>query len=258
LLVRHATGLDRAAFFRDGDRLLTAEEQSALERLAERRLAREPLAYILGEREFYRLTFVVDQRVLIPRPETETLVDLALAWARRRSSDGYGLTLADIGTGSGCIAVALAIHLPRGRIIATDRFRDALDVALQNAQRHGLLERIDLRRGDLLEPLVEPVDAIVANLPYVAESEAQSLAPEIREHEPPMALFAGPGGLDLQRRLIQTAPTHLPPRGALFVELHPDQAEILRRLAEQVFPKATLSVHKDLAGLLRVLSVETV
>lgn len=254
--MRHASGLDRAAFFRDGDRHLTADERAILERLTERRLAREPLAYILGEREFYGLAFIVDRRVLIPRPETETLVDLALAWARRRSSDGYGLTLADIGTGSGCIAVALAVHLPRGRIIATDRSRDALDVALQNAQRHGLLERIDLRRGDLLEPLLDPVDAIVANLPYVAESEAQSLAPEIREHEPRLALFAGPTGLDLQRRLIQTAPTYLRAGGALFMELDPGQAEPLRLLAQQAFPQTIVSLHRDIAGLLRALMVE--
>ncbi len=254
--MRHVVGLDRAAFFRDGDRLLTADEQAVLERLAERRLAREPLAYILGEREFYGLTFIVDRRVLIPRPETETLVDLVLAWARRRSPDGLGLALADIGTGSGCIAVALAVHLSGAHIIATDASADALEVARLNVERHGLRERFELRQGDLLEPLVEPVDAIVANLPYVAESDVEALAPEIREHEPRSALFAGAAGLDLQRRLIQTAPAHLEAAGALFIELDPRQAETLCLLAEDVFPQATVSLHRDLSGLARVLAVE--
>jgi release factor glutamine methyltransferase len=257
VLVRHVTGLDRVTFFRDGHRLLTLDQQASLETLATRRLGREPLAYILGHFEFYGLVFAVDPRVLIPRQETETLVDVPLSWMRQRSYDGSGLTIADVGTGSGCVAVSLAVQLPQAILIASDISAEALVVARLSAERHRVVERIQFREGDLLDPLDDPVDAIVANLPYVADSQAQVLAPEILRYEPHVALFAGGDGLALLRRLLVQAPAHLRPGSALFLEVDPRQAEPLHHLASRVFPNSRVTIHRDLAGLLRVFSVDT-
>lgn len=256
LLVAHALGQDRLALYRDPHLPLTRSQAATLEALLVRRCAREPLPYLLGHREFYGLDFAVDPRVLIPRPETETLVEHALAWARARPPEA-DLTLADVGTGSGCIAVSLAVHLPQARLIATDLSPGALAVARANAQRHGAADRIAFRCGDLLEPLTEPVDAIVANLPYVAEDAAPTLAPEVCQHEPAEALFAGPDGLSLLRRCLATASPRLRPGGALFLEFSPLQRGPLVALAAQTFPDATREVGEDLAGLSRVLIVRT-
>lgn len=260
LLVAHALGCSRLDLYREPGRQLAPHELAAVEGLLGRRLSHEPLAYILGRREFYGLSFVVDARVLIPRPETETLVEAALAWARSRAPQrdqplGAGLVLADLGTGSGCIAVALAVHLPGARIVATDRSAEALAVARTNVQRYGLQGRVALVRADLFPPVRQPFDAIVANLPYVAEEAYAHLPEEVRAYEPAPALLGGPGGTLYLRRCIQLAPTYLRPGGALFLEFSPPQQRALVALARRTFPGAAIAVHRDLAGRARVLEV---
>jgi release factor glutamine methyltransferase len=241
LLIAYALRCSRLDLYREPARQLSPHELAAVDALLQRRLHYEPLAYILGQRDFYGLSFAVDARVLIPRPETETLVEAALAWARSRSLPGEGpagagLALADLGTGSGCVAVALAIHLP-------------------GARSYGLEDRITLLQADLYPPNEGPFDAVIANLPYVPDGEYARLPKEIREHEPPHALRGGPDGTLYLRRCIQLAPAHLRSDGALFLEFSPPQRRALVALARRTFPGATITVHHDLAKRPRVLEV---
>ncbi|HZP57419.1 MAG TPA: peptide chain release factor N(5)-glutamine methyltransferase [Dehalococcoidia bacterium] len=221
--------------------------------LLERRLAHEPLAYITGEREFYGLAFRCTPAALIPRPETELLVDFALEEVRTR---GVAARIADIGTGTGAVAVAVAVHAPGTRVIATDSAGDALSLARENAQRHGVADRIELRAADLLDGL-GVLDVIVANLPYVAQSDYDRLPPEIREHEPRAALLAGPRGTEVVGRLLAEAPAHLASGGALAAEIGDAQADELLAAARRAFRDAACSVIKDAGGRDRVLVVRT-
>jgi release factor glutamine methyltransferase len=260
LLIAYALRCSRLDLYREPARQLSPYELAAVDALLQRRLHYEPLAYILGQRDFSGLSFAVDARVLIPRPETETLVEAALAWARSRSLPGEGpagagLALADLGTGSGCVAVALAIHLPGARIIATDSSAEALEVARTNVRSYGLEDRITLLQADLYPPNEGPFDAVIANLPYVPDGEYARLPKEIREHEPPHALRGGPDGTLYLRRCIQLAPAHLRSDGALFLEFSPPQRRALVALARRTFPGATITVHHDLAKRPRVLEV---
>ncbi|MDH7485809.1 MAG: peptide chain release factor N(5)-glutamine methyltransferase [Anaerolineae bacterium] len=275
LLLAHALGRERTWLLAHPEYPLTATEEERFAALLARRQAREPLAYILGHREFYGLDFIVDHRVLVPRPETEMLVEQALAWARRErpdskgegtrnalSPDPYGQVsdlplLADVGTGSGCVAVALAAHLPQAVVYALDASADALAVAAANAARHGVAGRVQLLCGDLLEPLPERVDVIVANLPYVRRDELPTLPPEIRDYEPRAALDGGPEGLDWIGRLLAQAPAHLRPGGIILLEIGAAQGEAASGLARQRFPQAAVDVLPDYAGRDRVLRVQT-
>ena len=245
--------------------------RTALDALVARRLDHEPSAYITGVREFYALDFEVTPDVLIPRPETELLVSKAQEWAagasghfspypadpsrsamsRRRLTDR--LSVVDVGTGSGAIAVALARHLPTAGVFATDVSWDALAVARRNARRHGVDGRIAFRHGDLLTPVSCYVDLIIANLPYVTAADPRNLAPEVREHEPPLALLGGEDGLDLVRALLRQAPRYLRPKGAICLEFGAGQADALRELSATYLPDATASMYEDFAGIPRVL-----
>jgi release factor glutamine methyltransferase len=222
--------------------------------LLERRLAREPTAYIVGHKEFYGLDLETTPAAPIPRPETELLVEEALKAGAE--------TLVDVGTGCGAIALALAHHLPNAVIYATDRSPQALALAARNAEKLSLADRIRFLEGDLLDPLPEPVDLIAANLPYVKSDDWDTLAPEIRKHEPRSALEGGPAGIDVIERLLRQAmPTgrqalpYLRPRGRLLAEIGWDQGERLREIARQCFPEAQIQVKKDTAGLDRLLLV---
>jgi release factor glutamine methyltransferase len=261
--------LSRAGLYARLHEALDATAGARFEALLRRRLAREPTAYITGWREFYGLDFEVTPAVLIPRPETETLVEAAIEIARKRigsflparlegpSRSERPLRIADIGTGSGCIAIALAVHLPPVRVIATDVSEAALDAARRNARRNGVGDRIDFRRGDLLSPLDRPVDLLLANLPYVKSADVPHLEPELRDHEPHLALAAGPDGLDLIRRLLEAAPAYLTQGGAVLFEFGIGQAEALTVLASIAFPNAAINVLPDLAGRPRVLRIVT-
>jgi release factor glutamine methyltransferase len=218
-----------------------------------RRLEHEPVAYITGQKEFYGLVLQVDRRVLIPRPETETLVEVALTIGRQNQIP----LLAEVGVGSGAIAIALAISLPWTEIYAIDSSSDALTVAEENCRRHGVQDRVHLVLGDLLAPLPEPVGLIVANLPYVSQEELAALAPDITEYEPLGALDGGPDGLDHIRHLLERAGPSLKPPGMICLEIGASQALSVNEIAREQFPAATVGLVRDLAGLDRVAIIAT-
>ncbi|MBI2860600.1 MAG: peptide chain release factor N(5)-glutamine methyltransferase [Chloroflexi bacterium] len=246
LLLRHALGIERSQLYLEMGRDLTPAEFENYQGLVERRLAGEPSAYITGRREFYGLDFQVDRRVLIPRPETELLVEQAIELARRR---GYS-TIADIGAGSGAVAVSLAINLPGAVIYAIDISSPALEAARLNCLRHGVEGRVRLLEGDLLAPLPEAVDLIVANLPYVRRSDLPATGP--LSFEPVLALDGGPDGLDQVRRLTHQAADRLTPGGSLLLEIGQGQGEAVAALLRQVFPRGEVRIWPDLAGIDRV------
>ena len=259
LLLVHALGITRAQFHAHPQSQLSPTELVRYRQLIERRARREPVAYIVGHKEFYGLDLFVDERVLIPRPETELLVEKAIEVSQRQS------VVADVGTGSGAIAVSLAVHLPQALVYATDASPAALEVAARNCRRHSVEDRIHLLQGHLLEPLPEPIDLIVANLPYVSRAELAQLPPEISHYEPREALDGGPDGLDCIRRLltlrqaqdVAQAGGHLKSRGIVLLEIGATQGEAVVALARRNFPAARVQIAQDYAGLDRAVIVET-
>jgi len=253
VLLRHTLDLDRAHLYARLQEDLSSGDQAVFHSLLARRLAHEPTAYIVGQREFYGLDLETTPAALIPRPETELLVQEALARACHRER----LLIVDVGTGNGAIAVALAVHLPRAALVAIDLSREALSLAVGNARRHGVESRISFLQADLLAPLAQSADLIVANLPYVRSADWEALPPEIREHEPRAALDGGPDGLREIERLLERAPPYLRPGGSLLVELAPPQAEPALALARRCFPDAAARILPDAAGLERLLAIDT-
>lgn len=224
-------------------------QASRFQTLVERRRAGEPVAYLTGERLFFGLPFHVSPAALIPRPETEHLVEAALEWARSRGR----VRIADVGTGSGAIAVSLAVHLPETRVVATDRSRPALRVAAQNVARHHLDERVSLVQADLTAPLRPPFDLIASNPPYIPTSQLAQL--EVARHEPRAALDGGRDGLAVIRHLLADAPRLLARPGLLLVEIGAGQAPAVCQLAGEIFHEADVSVVCDYGGHERVLRV---
>ncbi len=253
LLLAHVLAANRAALWTWPDRRLTPKELTRYRELVARRAEREPLAYIVGHREFFGLEFAVNRAVLIPRPETELLVEHGLRLARRFTTP---LCIADVGAGSGAIAVALAVHLPQATVYALDASAEALALTAENARRHGVSDRVRCLQGDLLTPLPGAVDLIVANLPYIATEEWPELAPEIRLYEPRAALDGGADGLALIRRLLATAAPYLKPGGALLLEIGASQGAAVTSLARQHLPHADVQLYQDYAGLDRLVIVE--
>ena len=261
LLAREAGHLDRAAYFAGRD--LESAEITRFHELVARRLQREPAAYILGTREFYGLEFEVTPHALVPRPETELLVDLAIRECRELPSppargaggeDGHSVLspqssplVIDVGSGTGCIAIATAIHLPHARIVATDISPAALAVARRNRDRHNA--PVQLLAGDLAAPIAH-ADIILANLPYIPTDEVRALEPEVRDYEPILALDGGGDGLDLIRRLIDDCATRLRPR-LLALEVGYGQAGTVEAYAKR--QGAATELLKDLAGIDRVV-----
>ena len=252
VLLRHTMGLDRAEFFVALDDRLGSDRQEVLDSLLRRRAEREPLAYIVGHREFYGLDFHVDSRVMIPRQETELLVDQVLEFARGRRRQP--LLVADIGTGSGAIAVAIAHHLLRATVLATDSSREALQVAAANRRRHSVSGTVRLLDGDLLQPLPAPVDVIVSNLPYIMAKEVPGLAPEVRR-EPRSALDGGPEGLDFIVGLLRQAPSVIRPGGMVLLEIAPHHLERVLNAGREAFPEAEVSHVRDLLELPRAVKI---
>lgn len=258
VILGHVMGWDRTNLYMNGDLEIPSSREDVLRNLVERRTAGEPLAYITGRKEFWGMDFIVNPSVLIPRPETELLVDKALDLIknnnRSRGAAG-GPVIADVGTGSGTIAVSLAVLLPEARVFATDISNKALEVAGQNAAAHGASGRIFFLVGDLLEPLISLPESghfnlVAANLPYVPTREIQGLMVDVRDYEPCIALDGGLDGLNLYRRLIPQAFDLLNNGGFLLMEIGPGQGEAMLGILEKGWSAEILN---DLAGRERLV-----
>lgn len=258
VLLAHVTGLSRTRLLAYPERALAPEAAADYAALVARRAEREPIAYLIGHREFMGLDFLTDRRALIPRPETELLVEAALADVRERLERGQMPVVADIGTGTGAIAIALAVLEPRlSRVYATDVSEDALALAAENARRSGVAGRVTLLRGDLLAPLPEPLDVLIANLPYVAPRESATLPPDVARFEPALALYGSDGGLGHFRRLLNQAPAHLHSGATVLLEFGYDQRHALDALIRETFPGADLHFGADYAGWDRYVLAHT-
>lgn len=255
LLLAAALDCDRLALFREPERELTDEEAGRFAAFLRRREACEPVAYIRGVRTFRALDLEVEPAVLIPRPETETLVDVALELLAAVPSAGREPLVLDVGTGSGCIALALAAENPFVRIIATDVSEKALAVACRNAARHGLEERVAFVSSDLLEGLPLPLsfDLVVSNPPYIPAAEYEALERNVRDYEPRLALYGGADGLDVYRRLIPAAAARLRPGGGLAVEVGKGEAQAVGALVAATGAFGLVHGCADLAGIPRVI-----
>ena len=250
VLARHALGWDRATYLARWREPLPTGFEEPFEPLVARRYRREPVARIIGRREFWGLDIEVAPAVLVPRPESELLVETALARLEDRAAQ-WGI--ADVGTGSGCLAIVLARELPRARVTATDICQDALAVARRNAARHGAADRVAFHRADLLDGLPGPYDLIVANPPYVPDAVIDTLEPEVRLHEPPAALRGGPDGLEAVRRLVATAADRLRPGGWLIMEIGAGQSAEATDIARGA-GMPVVEVHPDLQGIPRAVA----
>ena len=253
LLISHALSIDRAELMANGARALNPDEAKAIAALGERRLKREPVARIFGRKEFWSLSLHISPAVLVPRPETETVIEAALDAVVRDALKMEKLRILDIGTGSGALLLALLNELPNAAGIGTDISAAALEIARANAERNGLAARSTFVACDIAAGVQGPFDLIVSNPPYVARGDITSLAPEVRDYDPTVALDGGTDGLDGYRAIAATAESLLARGGMLIVELGMGQEPAVRAL----FTKAGLTVytaHDDLAGIPRVLS----
>ncbi len=254
VILASVLSVDRSWLFAHHDYHLDETETERYADLIVRRVRGEPVAYLIGRKEFYGLDLAVDQRVLIPRPETELLVDVVL-----RFIGLYGqraIRVADIGTGSGAIALAIADNCRHAVLYATDLSDAALSVARRNIEQHDRFNQVRLLQGDLLEPLYEQVDIIVANLPYINRRDYTALEPTVRDFEPKLALEAGDDGLDAIRRLLKNAPNYLRPNGMIFLEIAYDQGAAVLELIEDLIPLAQdVDLRQDFAGLDRIITI---
>lgn len=253
LLLAHARGCQRIHLYTSLETELTAEERTAMRGFVKRRAVREPLAYITGTKEFYGREFCVGQGVLVPRPETETLIDVCLDLLPKDQNS----TIAEVGFGSGCISITLAKQRPELNVIAGDISNDALTFAEKNAEKHGVQDRIQWLLADGITDLKlssdQSISGIVSNPPYIRNDELLGLEPEIRLHEPETALTSGTDGLDLVRRLISEAAVTLKSSGWMVLEVDPMQCPTVEILFEQAgFSSST--THQDLSGNDRIVS----
>lgn len=253
VLLKHTLQITQAQLYLQVEQELTSQQWKSFWYLVEQRLQHEPAAYLMGHQEFYGIDFSVDRRVLIPRPESELLVEMALEFARSPLAN-HPPIIADIGTGSGAIALSLSKNLPHARVYATDISPAALEVAAINRAHHSLTDHVILLQGNLLDPLPEIVDLIVANLPYIKETELEETAPELR-FEPLAALHGGPDGLEQIRLLLQQAQSKGQPRDCLLIEIGQGQAARVKSMARGNFPQADIKVRQDPGGIERVVSI---
>ena len=266
LLLAHVLGQSREWVIAHPEAELTDEQHKRFSVLVEQAVNGTPLPYLLGEWEFFGLDFIVTPDVLIPRPETELLVERAIKNPKSqaqpaKSTRNPKIPILDIGTGSGIIAVTLAVKLPNAEIVATDISPAALAVAKTNAERHRVTDRIAFLEIDLLSGLITNYQLrltqyalICANLPYIPTADLASLA--VARHEPRLALDGGPDGLTYIRRLLADAPHAIAPGGTILLEVEYRQGEAVKALAREVFPEARVEIHKDLAGLDRMVEIE--
>lgn len=260
VLLAHALGMERMALYLQYDKPLTAEELGRFKTLLRQRLAGEPTQYIIGHQEFWSLDFLVNPAALIPRPETEVLVEAILDQVQQLDLPQNGRYLLDLGTGSGVLAVVLARELPEAQLVALDLSTAALQLARANARRHQVADRIWFVQGDLFQPLrVRPIFGVIAsNPPYVPTSEWARLPREIRNFEPQAALDGGPDGLEIMRRIISEAYHYLVPGGLLALEIGHNQAERVLELFAAQPAYLTREIRPDYQGVPRVVVAQTV
>ncbi len=253
VLLRYVLGVDRAAVYARWETTLADSDWTRYQQVLAIRAQGRPVHYIVGEREFMGLKFAVDERVMIPRPETEVLVEHLIGAFQSSSA----VTLVDVGTGSGCMAISLVRFLPRARVFAIDISAAALEVARANALRHHVQGRVTFLEGDLLRPLptaiAGQIDAIASNPPYIPREVAEGLPKEIRDYEPAVALFVPGDGMEIHRRLIADSPSWLAPAGRLAMEVALGQAQPVAEAMWQGQHYADVQVLKDLAGVDRVV-----
>jgi release factor glutamine methyltransferase len=252
ILLRYILEVERTKLFTQGETTLSPQQEENFWSLIRRRLNHEPIPYITGHREFYGLDFYVNPHTLIPRPESELLVERAIELSAQFSSP---LLVADIGTGCGAIALSLALNLPQAQIYAIDISPEALQVAEQNCQRYHLEERVHFLLGDMLSPLPHPVHIIVANLPYIPTEEIPHLPPEVRLFEPLAALNGGKDGLEKIKALLSQAPSKLRKGGYLLMEIGQGQGERVKDLAKTFFADTSIELCHDLSGVPRIIQV---
>ncbi|MEA1871992.1 MAG: peptide chain release factor N(5)-glutamine methyltransferase [Chloroflexota bacterium] len=255
LLLGHILGISKTQLYTEPEKSLTSAEAKHLWSLVQRCLDHEPAAYILGHCEFYGIDFRIDSCTFIPRPETELLVEEAVELAHRISHSGKQITIADIGTGCGAIAISLALALPQAKIYATDISASTLRVAGMNCRRHAVSSQVELLQGNLLEPLSQPVDMIVANLPYIKDCEFKDLSPEIINFEPTTALAGGEDGLDKIQQILEQVPGKLSHGGCFLLEIGQGQGRVVTSLIKSYFTQASIELISDLGGIERVVKV---
>jgi release factor glutamine methyltransferase len=255
VLLAHVLGVDRSWLFAHYEHVLTHEQAEQFMDLVVRRVAHEPVAYLINHKEFYGIDLYVDPHVLIPRPETEMLVDQVLAEASIRNVER--LVVADVGTGSGAIALAVVTNALNTHVYALDISADALNVAQRNVARYAMDERITLVRSDLLAKLPVRADIVVANLPYVTSDDYATLEPDVRNYEPEGALVGGPLGLNLIGRLLCQLPRHTTPEAFVALEIGYNQGAAVIGLVETILPQATqVELHRDYQGHDRVVTFQ--
>jgi release factor glutamine methyltransferase len=252
LLLEYIMRVEHSYLIAHGDRKLTQSQEQAYRDLLARAERKEPIPYLTGKSSFYGFDLKVNSSVLIPRPETEELVERVMIWVDSRS----GLTIIDVGTGSGVIAIAFSRNLPPSTLVATDISFPALQIARFNAEKNAG-QLINFVQGDLLKPFVGMIDLIVANLPYIADAEWTQVDDGVKWYEPSVALSGGSDGLDLLRELLNQAAFKLRPGGAIFLEIGWQQGAAVRHLACKIFPHAEIEVITDLAGQVRIVQILT-
>jgi release factor glutamine methyltransferase len=252
ILLAHVLNCPRIQLYVRYDIALSDDQRSRMRELVRRRAAREPVAYLVGKREFFGLEFSVSPGVFIPRPETEMLVVELVKTLKEQPA----AAVLELCVGSGCVCVATSVNLPQIRITAVELFPEVLKVARENAARHGILNHIDFCEGDLYSALPKPVmfDAIVSNPPYIETRQLDKLQPEVRLHEPRAALDGGVDGLDIFRRIVEGAGSHLHPGGRLLVELSPETVLVAAEIAKQKHELDDITILRDDAGAFRFLS----
>lgn len=255
LLLGHVLEKSKTQLYTEPERVLTSKETMHLRCLVQRCLDHEPTAYILGHCEFYGIDFRIDCHTFIPRPETELLVEQAVELVHGISQPGKRINIADVGTGCGAIAISLALALPKAKIYATDISALALQVAGMNCRRHAVSSQVELLQGNLLEPLSQPVDMIVANLPYIKDYEFKDLSPEIINFEPTTALAGGEDGLDKIKQILEQMPGKLNYGGCFLLEIGKGQGREVTSLIKGCFPQASIELISDLGDIERVVKV---
>ncbi len=253
LLLSNVLGLKRIELYTQYNKPVPPEQLQRLRELVKRAGRHEPVAYLIGKTEFYSLEFEVTPDCLIPRPETELLAQRAIEFLRQRSGPQ---SVCDLGTGCGILAVTIAQSVPDAKVVATDLSETALAVAAHNVEKHQLQDRIELRHGDLFEPLVpklDQFDLLVSNPPYVSAAEYETLDKNVKDYEPRVALYAGADGLDVYRRISEKTDQFLKPDGLLLLEIGSTQGDAVKKLLERTNLFSTIEIQKDLSGRDRVV-----